>query len=185
LKRVVLGLLFLVLFFRLEGNYSNKGVSPSGQMASEVSAGLPVRLKIPSINIDAGVQYLGVNSKGEMEVPSNIVDVGWFELGPKPGEKGSAVIAGHFNGESGEAGIFAELYKLKSGDRVEVEDEKGIKTIFVVRESRIYNPGYADEVFGSNDNVHLNLITCDGYWDGTKKSFSKRLVVFTDRELDK
>jgi hypothetical protein len=33
---------------------------------------------------------------------------------------------------------------------------------------------------GSNDKAHLNLITCDGVWDVTKKSYSKRLVVFAD-----
>jgi hypothetical protein len=51
---------------------------------------------------------------------------------------------------------------------------------FVVRESRTYNPGYAEEVFSANDGAHLNLVTCDGVWDGAKKSYSKRLVIFAD-----
>jgi LPXTG-site transpeptidase (sortase) family protein len=115
-----------------------------------------------------------------MEVPSNAVDVGWFDLGPRPGEKGSAVIAGHFDGENGGVGVFNNLYKLKKGDKLYVEDDKGTTLLFVVRESRIYNPGYADEVFSRNDSAYLNLITCDGVWDKAKKSYSERLVVFTD-----
>jgi LPXTG-site transpeptidase (sortase) family protein len=106
--------------------------------------------------------------------------VGWFEPGPRPGEIGSAVIAGHVDGESGEPAVFTNLYKLKEGDKLYIEDDKGGSIAFVVRESRTYDPGYADEVFIQNDNAHLNLITCDGVWDGVKKSYSKRLVVFTD-----
>lgn len=120
-----------------------------------------------------------------MEVPSNIADVGWFKLGSKPGEKGSAVIAGHFNGPNGETGVFADLFKLKEGDRMYIEDDQGKSLTFVVRESRLYDPGYADEVFSKSDGAHLNLITCDGTWDGDKKSYSKRLVVFADLVLDK
>lgn len=115
-----------------------------------------------------------------MEVPDNSVDVGWFKLGPLPGQRGSAVFAGHFDGKNGEIGVFTDLYKLKKGDTVYVTDDKGISTTFVVRESRTYDPGYAEEVFSQNDQAHLNLVTCDGVWDGTKKSYSKRLVVFTD-----
>ena len=31
-----------------------------------------------------------------------------------------------------------------------------------------------------NDGNHLNLITCDGEWNEDQKTFSKRLVVFSD-----
>lgn len=148
--------------------------------AQPESQGLPVRLVIPTINVNTNVQYVGITPQGEMEVPSNAVDVGWFKLGSRPGEKGSAVIAGHIDGESGEAGVFINLYALKQGDELYVEDYQGIRTRFIVRESRTYDPGYAEEVFSANDSAHLNLVTCDGIWDGTKKSYAKRLVVFAD-----
>ncbi|MCX6794188.1 MAG: class F sortase [Candidatus Gottesmanbacteria bacterium] len=139
-----------------------------------------MRLRIPSINVNAAIEQVGVTPKGEMDVPGNIADVGWFKPGSRPGEKGSAVIAGHFNGENGEAGVFFDLYKLKEGDTLSIEDDKGTTITFVVRESRIYNLGYAEEVFSSNDTAHLNLVTCDGVWDGANKSYSKRLVIFAD-----
>lgn len=170
--------LFLLFYF-------NKGINKEtvvsqDQVAGETAPGLPVRLIIPSINVDAGIQYVGVTSKGDMEVPSNITDVGWFNLGPRPGETGSAVISGHFNGENGEAGVFIDLYMLKKGNKLYIKDDKGITTSFEVQESRIYYPGYAEEVFSSNDTARLNLVTCDGVWDGTIKSYSKRLVVFAE-----
>jgi LPXTG-site transpeptidase (sortase) family protein len=153
---------------------------PKCQMACIASPGSPMRLIIPAININADIQPLGVTPRGEMEIPSNTFDVGWFKLGSRPGEKGSAVIAGHFDGENGEAGVFSNLYELKSGDKLYIEDGKGTVTPFVVRESRTYDPGYAEEVFNSDDSSHLNLVTCDGQWDGAKKSYNKRLVVFAD-----
>ena len=144
------------------------------------SQGFPVRLKIPTINVDSAIEYVGLTSEGNMEVPNNTIDVGWFGLGPHPGEQGSAVIAGHFDGKNGEAGVFANLHKLKEGDKLYIEDSKGAVISFVVRESRTYDPGYADDVFSPNDDAHLNLVTCNGIWDGAKKSYSKRLVVFAD-----
>ena len=139
-----------------------------------------MRLLIPVINVNAAIQDVGVNTKGEMDVPSNTADVGWFKLGSRPGEKGSAVISGHFNGKDGEAAVFTNLQKLKQGDKLYIEDDSGTSFAFVVRESLIYNPGFAEEVFSLNDIAHLNLVTCDGVWDGAKKSYSKRLVVFAD-----
>ncbi|KKS61830.1 MAG: hypothetical protein UV29_C0030G0033 [Candidatus Collierbacteria bacterium GW2011_GWD2_42_50] len=54
------------------------------------------------------------------------------------------------------------------------------KFVFVVREKRILNSGYAEGVFSLNGGVYLNLVTCDGVWDLNKKSYNKRLVVFTE-----
>jgi len=53
------------------------------------------------------------------------------------------------------------LYKLRKGDKLYIEDDKGVIISFVVRESRGYNPNAdASDVFGlSNGKVHLNLIT--------------------------
>ena len=65
-----------------------------------------------------------------------------------------------------------------------MEDENGMITTFVVREIRTYDKDeYAPDVFIlDDDKAHLNLITCIGFWDKVSKSYSKRLVVFTDKE---
>lgn len=154
----------------------------SAVLGSEVqrSVAAPVRLKIPKITVDAVVQYVASTSEGTMGVPDNTADVGWYKFGPRPGEEGSAVVAGHLNGTDGGAGVFVDLYKLTRGDILSIEDDHGGITNFVVRESRIYDPGYAEEVFSKNDGKYLNLITCDGLWDDEKEDYSKRLVVFAD-----
>ena len=179
LKIIAFTVFFLLLLFYFPQGTNEKSLSQT-QVVNKASPVLPMRLTIPAINVNTGIQHLGGTQTGEMEVPNNALDAGWFKLGPRPGEKGSAVIAGHFNGKNGEEGVFANLDKLKKGDKLFIEDDKGKTITFVVRESRTYDPGYANDVFNSSDSAHLNLITCDGVWDGIKKSYSKRLVVFAD-----
>jgi LPXTG-site transpeptidase (sortase) family protein len=119
-----------------------------------------------------------------MDIPKNQDDVAWFELGSRPGESGSAVLAGHYGWIKGKPSVFDNLYKLRTGDKVYLEDDKGIIVSFVVRENRRYDAkADASDVFNSNDGKpHLNLVTCEGTWDEVTKSYPSRLVVFTDKE---
>ncbi|MDO8524601.1 MAG: sortase [bacterium] len=144
----------------------------------ETYSGLPMRLKIPEINVETNFEYMGLTLDGTMDMTKSLNNVVWFNLGPRPGENGSAVIAGHY------AGIFNNLHKLSKGDKLFVEDEKGAITAFVVREFQTYNPDAdASKVFTLNDGkAHLNLITCEGTWNEISKTYSKRLVMFADKE---
>ena len=152
-------------------------------IVTQAKQGLPIRLKIPRINVDAAVVYVGVTSQGAMDVPKGPTDVAWFDLGPRPGEIGSAVIAGHEGWKDGIPAVFDNLYALQKGDKISVIDEKGATTMFVVRELRTYGEHQdASDVFDSSDGkAHLNLITCEGIWNQLTKSYSNRIVVFTDK----
>jgi len=150
------------------------------------SNGSPVRLTIPKLNVDASFQYTGLTSDNIMEIPNNIIDVGWYTGSARPGEKGSAVVTGHVaqihGGILTKPGVFANLHELRAGDKLYVQNDKGASITFVVRESRLYDPvADATDVFTPNDNgAHLNLITCEGTWNPGQLSYSQRLVVFTD-----
>jgi len=147
----------------------------------KVKPGLPVRLKIPKIDVDVAIEYAGLAFDGSVDTPKNQENVVWFNLSQHPGESGTAVIAGHYGGKKS---AFDNLYKLRKGDKLYIEDDNGITVSFVVRENRRYNPeADASHVFSSNDGkAHLNLITCEGDWDEVSESYSTRLVVFTDKE---
>lgn len=148
------------------------------------TAGLPVRLKIPAIHVDAPIDHMSVTKNGEMESPQGAKNVGWFKFGARPGDVGSAVIAGHHGRWlGGEGSVFDNLSKLKNGDEVHVEGANGATATFVVRQSRTYNRAEAaSEVFSVNDGkAHLNLVTCQGAWREAEKTYDERLVVFTDR----
>lgn len=155
----------------------------NANLIEQENSGLPIHIKIPKINIDSDIQYVGLTTEGTMDVPKGPNDIGWFDLGTKPGEIGSAVIAGHSGWKDNIPAAFDDLGKLEKGDKIYVENKKGEIITFVVRESRIYDPeADATNVFSSSDGkAHLNLITCVGTWDIVKKSRSNRLVVFTDK----
>ncbi|MCR4275873.1 MAG: class F sortase [Candidatus Parcubacteria bacterium] len=153
-------------------------------VTGQATSSLPVRLKIPAIQVDAAVLPIGLDSGGAMDVPKGPVDVAWFDKGPRPGENGSAVIAGHFGWKENIPAVFDDLSSLRKGDKIYVENDTGEITTFVVRESRLFGEqGNAAEVFSSSDGkAHLNLITCEGVWNKETKSYSERLVVFADKE---
>lgn len=156
---------------------------PPPEAQERVIIGLPVRLKIPRIDVDAAIESVGLAPGGVMDVPRGRDDVGWFNLGPRPGENGSAVIAGHFGWwRDGGATVFNELYKLREGDVLSVEESTGKTIHFMVREVRTYDPkSDATQIFTSTNGTHLNLVTCAGAWNDSQKSYNERLAVFTDR----
>lgn len=186
---------FLVLvfyFIQQKNRHIQRDSTSSANMIitdekENADSGLPVRLKIPSIEVDAPVEYVGIIANGEMGIPKGPADVGWYEIGPRPGENGSAVIAGHYGGwKNGEKSVFDDLNKLKEGDSVYIENENGGAITFIVQKVQTFNPNDdASAVFVSSDGkAHLNLITCEGAWNKNSRSYSKRLVVFADRKIE-
>ena len=180
-------IVFIFLFKFKHQNQDNLKNVDTYKQEQIYSFGLPIRLKIPVINIDAAIESLGLTSQGNMDVPKGPDDVAWYKLGTRPGENGSAVIAGHYGTwKNGKGSVFDNLNKLNQGDQIYIEDENGKTITFVVRERRNYDPkADASEVFSSDDELsHLNLITCEGTWNKDSKSYSERLVIFTDKERD-
>lgn len=154
------------------------------QEQEKAGLGLPARLKIPKLGVDAQIDPMGLTPGGAMEAPSGGRNVGWYRFGSHPGNPGSAVIAGHYGfWKNGERSVFDDLGKLRAGDSLYVEDKLGVVAAFVVRETRRYDPqANAPEVFTATDGkAHLNLITCEGAWNAAAETYAKRLVVFADR----
>jgi LPXTG-site transpeptidase (sortase) family protein len=175
---------FLTIDPLIYDSYAESALPISGQVLQNL-IGLPMRLKIPKINVDTAIEYVSLTSDGAVDVPKNPINVAWFNLGPRPGNNGNAIITGHYGPwKNGKKSIFDNLHKLHKGDKLYIEDDKGVIISFIVRESRSYDPkADASDVFDSNDGKsHLNLITCEGIWDKDSKSYSKRLVIFTDKE---
>lgn len=145
--------------------------------------GLPVRIKIPLLAVDTEFVRVGLTASGEMDIPKGPTEVAWYELGPRPGEVGSSVVAGHFGWKDGIPAVFDHLDKLHKGDKIYIENENGTTTTFIVRETRTFGENDdASEVFVSGDGIaHLNLVTCQGVWNKNNKSYSERFVVFADK----
>lgn len=174
---LVLGTL---LVFNITAGNNQDGLSfLTFPVAAEASVGTPERLEIPSLKINTNIESVGLTASGELEVPKNSNDVGWYQLGPKPGEIGNAVIDGHLDTPDS-AAIFWNLKKLKAGAEIDVFDQQGRKTAFQVSSMQSYDLDKApmDQIFGASDNVNLNLITCDGTWNEATHTYTKRLIVY-------
>ncbi len=142
----------------------------------------PARLRIPSIGVDANIQSVGLLKNGSMGIPTNFTDVAWYNRGVRPGVPGNAVIDGHFDGRKVPRAVFYSLGDLKPGDLVEVVDQRGKTFRFQVVSSKTYKyKDPTDEIFsGDASKARLNLITCAGDWIKSEKSYSQRIVVFTE-----
>lgn len=158
---------------------------PSATSVVVASSSPPMRLQIPALNIDATVQHVGINAKGNMGVPNNFTDVGWYKYGTTPGQLGSAVVDGHVSNGLSLPGVFKNLHEIKKGDDVYVVAADGSSMHFVVTDIQVYSYRDAptDLIFKRSDRVRLNLITCDGSWLVADKTYTNRLVVYTELRI--
>jgi sortase A len=154
-------------------------LSTGATSASDV-AGVPARIRIPKIDVDAKVTDVGLGKTGNMAVPLTFTDVGWYRYGPKPGEVGSAVIDGHVDNGLGVPAVFARMGELEAGDDLYIDTAAGDTLHFKVEENDVY--ALADvplqQVFNRADAPRLNLITCDGNWIKDQKMYDERRVLY-------
>ncbi len=143
----------------------------------------PVRLLIPMIGVNAPIEVVGVTPDNDLAVPARNpwVDVGWYGSGPRPGERGSAVIDGHLDRPGGFPAVFWRLQNVHMGDEVMVIDASGKTLRFHVTGTAFYSPQEApiQEIFGNETGAFLNLITCAGDWIPSQHQTSLRLVIYT------
>ncbi len=144
----------------------------------------PARLSAPTIELDEPLIGLGLTEDGQMQVPSDYDDVGWFTGGGRPGAIGSpTVLAGHVDSTTGPA-VFDRLSELRPGDVVTVADETGSRADY--RVDRIGDYGKAEFptalVFGAVAADEIRLITCSGDFDTSVGSYEQNLVVYGVRQ---
>jgi hypothetical protein len=141
----------------------------------------PVVLSIPTLGLQANIEHVGLDDKKRMDVPKDDMNVAWYDRGARIGEKGSAVIAGHFDTKAGGPAVFYEINKLRPGDEIIVSGANGETSTFVVTETKTVKDATfpIEEVFAKNDQVRLNLITCAGTFDRASQNYEDRFVVYT------
>jgi sortase A len=168
--------------------YTSKQNAPTSGAALDFEATTPVslstvpnRIIIPKLEVAAEIEHVGLDEEKRMDVPKDDMNVAWYKYGPKPGDPGSAVFAGHFDTKTGSPAVFNRLSELSTGDTIIVEGEGNNEKTFVVTEVKKFKDETfpVDLVFYQKGGKYLNLITCDGVFDAVQKNYSDRLVVFT------
>jgi hypothetical protein len=112
-------------------------------------------------------------------VPGSFHKAGWFRPGPEPGERGAAVIAGHFDSVSG-PGVFFRLRALKPGDDITVVVKGGSRVHFAVTSMRaVPKTRFPTKlVYRHTPRPTLRLITCDGAFDSATGHYVDNYIVF-------
>lgn len=139
---------------------------------------VPVRVRIPSIAVDAGTVRLGLDGN-ELETPADPDEVGWFTGAHTPGAPGRAVLAGHLTW-NGRHTVFARLPELAAGSVVEVDREDGTTAKFEVTKVSTFAKDVfpTAEVYASTDEPSLVLITCGGEYSQSEHYYDSNVIAF-------
>jgi hypothetical protein len=130
--------------------------------------------------VDAPLAGLGLTPQGSLDVPpaarNNLA--GWYEAGTTPGEKGTAIVAGHVDNAEGPA-VFYRLGALKKGSTIEIERRDGTVALFSVDAIEVYDArDFPDEkVYGAARRPELRVITCGGGYSAAT-GYQGNVVVF-------
>ncbi len=146
---------------------------PTPQDPSEI----PTSITIDGIDVSrAPVVEVGVLSNGEMEIPG-ATEVGWYRFGPSPGAQGSSVLAAHI-AYNGRDGVFRFLADVDIGTVVEVGFADGHVERFQIETLTRYAKADlpVDELFRSDGDATLTLITCGGDFSRSLRSYDDNVV---------
>lgn len=144
--------------------------TPIKNPSAESSFQSPIRLLIPSINVDTEVISVGLNTEGLQQVPEEKVSL--F----------NSVLAGHYKLTNEQPGVFYLLGNLGVGEIIKVFDKNGKEKSFKITDSKLYNTSDfpTSVIYGSSDKRHFNLVTCAGKFDPNLKDYTQRRVIFTE-----
>jgi hypothetical protein len=164
---------------------AHPGPAPAGPVAAParpsgtVWVARPVLLSIPVIGVRTRLIRLGLTAQGTLQVPASTAVAGWYTGSPRPGQTGSAIIAGHIDSYAG-PGVFFRLRLLRPGNRIYVRQAGGKLAVFRVYATRSYPKDHfpTQRVYGPAPDPELRLITCGGTFDPTTGSYLNNVVVY-------
>jgi LPXTG-site transpeptidase (sortase) family protein len=132
-----------------------------------------VTLEIPSLGVNISVVGVPLRN-GEWNVAWLGKQAGWLEGSAFPSWRGNSVLTAHSYLSSGNPGPFANLNRLKFGDKVIVH-AYGQQNIFEVHTNLIVRPDDRS-VMKHEELPWITLVTCKGY-DEKTDTYLHRIVV--------
>lgn len=140
---------------------------------------LPNAVEIPRLDVQSTLVDLDLDDDRALQAPTDPDVAGWYMRGPRPGQPGPAVIAGHVDSYDGPA-VFWRLAELEAGDRIVVHLTDGREVAFTVDEVGRWpkNDFPTNAVYRDADGPELRLITCGGTFDEDERSYRDNVIVF-------
>jgi len=136
---------------------------------------------LPTINAQARVMSVGINSKGKVDAPKNVNDVSWYDGSAKPGQEGQVFLNGHSSFASTYRAAFDNLSKLEIGARIAIERGDGKIIYYSVVENETIDADKLDMKMvlsvPEDATKGLTLMSCTGKFDYRTQSSDKRVIV--------
>ena len=142
----------------------------------------PTVISIPRIGVSAQIIPLGLKANGTAAIPplSRPQVTSWFDRGPTPGQRGTAVIFGHVDAKKVGPAVFYRIGTLRPGNLIYVtlRDRQvaafRIYSVALVPKSRFPTA----TVYGYTRRPTLRLISCGGSFDRRTHHYRSNVVVF-------
>jgi sortase A len=137
--------------------------------------GIPIRLEIPSIDVDSRVAEAGTTwENGQLIWETLPWLVAHYRATAGAGANGNAVFSGHVTSRNA-GNVFKDLYKIRLDDEIRISTSESEFT-YVVTGVRMVLPSDTSVMEPTGDAT-ATLITCAGEWNPTQRNYSHRLIV--------
>jgi Sortase domain len=173
---LTLGLLLCTAWLLLANGRLDQ-LRPQPDTTTTTTTGGPATITIPAIGVQAPIVAVGLQADGAMQLPEPD-QVGWYKLGPRPGEGGPAVLIGHVSYRR--PAVFYHLRKLRPGDEILIDQRGGTTTRFLVGRLE-QHPKTAlptNRIWTGATRPLLRLITCGGSLDRNTRHYRDNLIVY-------
>lgn len=160
----------------------------SGSTESTCTAGVPARLVIPALGVDAPFERIGVDTGAPADAqgrqplgnPTDRTKAGWYAAGPRPGSGTGTVLANGHTYRDGSA-IFRESFasRVAVAQRIDVVQRGGGVCSYQVQRvwrevdakrdySRIVS---SEKLYNFQGPERLFLATCGGSWNSLAQDY--------------
>lgn len=153
---------------------------PAEVPADPMPRSAPMLVRIPALSVTASLIPLALGDDGHLVPPpaDRPKIAGWYAGGVTPGERGTAIVAGHVDNAEGPA-VFYGLGALHKGEHVDIDRADRSTAVFTVDAVEVYDgSAFPDRrVYGPAGRPELRLITCGGaYHEDT--GYAGNVVVY-------
>ena len=182
-RRHLLGLSAALIGIALltAGPPGDAGQVPGGRVsvADREAAIPPTKLGLPGY-LNAPIVPVAIDRDGQLQVPKAKANVGWWAAGAAPGSAGGTVLlVGHVDSVHQKRGVFAALWDVPVGARVEVTAADGKVHRYRIVARRTYQQEQLPkDLFRGAAKPRLALVTCTGPYNHAEHRYTHNLVVY-------
>lgn len=158
--------------------------APAGNLPAQAPAddgmppSLPTAVQIPDVDLNVPLVPVRISGSGQLPLPKDRDRASWLASSVTPGERGSAILAGHVDSADGPA-AFYNLSAAKPGMQVAVARRDGTTARFTIDAVAVYPKDKIPDalVYGPTPGPSLRLITCTG-WNPNEREYRDNVVVY-------